>query len=375
LPELAVISQDPRFGGGARAQTEAFWRGAVELGYEPQLFYVAQPGLRGVAPRGTLPAGTAAKPVARGLESLNQLVGGGRLARTLPAAGATWVCAAAASHGHAAVRRGRPFGCWIGTSLEEEWRSRAAGLPRSRRLALHANAPLLRRLERGVLRGAAVVCATSPSSRAAVAAAGDLDVARVGILPIPVDTAIFAPAPDDAWEVALERPTIVFVGRADDPRKNVALLLDAFRRVRAQLPEAKLRLVGTPPRAAVGAGVELRNEVDSVPRAIGDAALFVLPSLQEGFGIVVAEALACGVPVLTTPSGGPEELVRASGGGRVLAGREPEELAQAALELLDDAATLAAMRRRGRDYVVREHSPERFRRLLETAFAELDARS
>lgn len=367
-----MISQDPRFGGGARAQTEAFWRGAVELGYAPQLFYVAQPGLRGVARRGALPAGTAARPVARGLESLNQLVGGRRLARALPPAGSTWVCAAAASHGYAAARSGRPFGCWIGTSLEEEWRSRAAGLPRSRRLALRANAPLLRRLERGVLRGAAVVCATSPSSRAAVAAAGGPDAERIRILPIPVDTEVFAPLPDDVWKAGLERPTIVFVGRADDPRKNVALLLAAFARVRSQLPEARLRLVGTPPRAAVGAGIELRNEVDSVPAAIGDAALFVLPSLQEGFGIVAAEALACGVPVLTTPSGGPEELVNASGGGEVLSGWDADGLAEAALGLLADPATLAAMRRRGREHVVREHSPERFRELLATAFAELD---
>ena len=80
------------------------------------------------------------------------------------------------------------------------------------------------------------------------------------------------------------------------------------------------------------------------------------------------------MPVLvTTPSGGPEELLRASGGGRVLAGFGAEELADALVELLRDPVTLAAMRRRGRDYVVREHSPQRFRELLAVACAELDA--
>ena len=54
---------------------------------------------------------------------------------------------------------------------------------------------------------------------------------------------------------------------------------------------------------------------------------------------------------------------------------DPDELADAAIELLRDPVTLAAMRRRGRDYVVREHSPKRFRELLAVACAELDAGS
>jgi glycosyltransferase involved in cell wall biosynthesis len=100
------------------------------------------------------------------------------------------------------------------------------------------------------------------------------------------------------------------------------------------------------------------------------ATLFVLPSLQEGFGIAAAEALAAGLPVVTTPSGGPEALVSDSGGGIVLSGFSPEELAEAVRGLLEDPARLAELRRRGREYVVREHSPARFRELLAEALAE-----
>ena len=91
------------------------------------------------------------------------------------------------------------------------------------------------------------------------------------------------------------------------------------------------------------------------------------PRYQEAFGIVVAEALAAGVPVVTTPSGGPESLVEESGGGVVLSGFSPDELAETVRGLLADPGRLAEMRRRGREYVAREHSPERFRELLAAA--------
>ena len=232
------------------------------------------------------------------------------------------------------------------------------------------NAPLLLRLERTVLERAARLYGTSPSSRAAIAAAAGLRDDEVAILPLPVDPERYSPEPDDAWVRRLQRPTVVFVGRADDPRKNARLLLEAWPLLRRELPEARLVLVGRPPSAPVPEGVEVRGEVADVAAELRPAALFLLPSRQEGFGIVAAEALACGVPVLATPSGGPEHLLRASGGGRVLAGFDAEELAGTAADLLRDEQRLLAMRRAGREYVAREHSPQRLRKLLAAALEE-----
>jgi glycosyltransferase involved in cell wall biosynthesis len=70
--------------------------------------------------------------------------------------------------------------------------------------------------------------------------------------------------------------------------------------------------------------------------------------------------------VLSTRSGGPEELVRASGGGVLLDTYEPEELATAAAALLGDPKRLTAMRAAGRAYVEREHTPARLRERLAT---------
>ncbi len=216
--------------------------------------------------------------------------------------------------------------------------------------------------------------AISPSSRRSLAAAAELPEGRIRVVPIPVDLERFAPLPDAEWAQQLDRPELVFVGRADDPRKNVALLLDAFERLRSRLPDVRLALLGRRPAVRVPEGVEVVGEVGSVAERLRRAALFVLPSLQEGFGLVVAEALAAGVPVVVTPSGGPEDLVRDSGGGVVLSGFDPDELAERVAALLEDRDTLFAMRRRGREHVAREHDPVRLRNALSEALQELGGR-
>jgi glycosyltransferase involved in cell wall biosynthesis len=216
------------------------------------------------------------------------------------------------------------------------------------------------------------VYATSAASRAQVALSAGLRDQDVQVLPIPIELERFQPATDEVWRRALESPVLTFVGRADDPRKNVHLLLAAFAEVRASRPDARLRLVGAPAAGPVPDGVEVVGPVADVATELCRAAIFVLPSLQEGFGIVAAEALAAGLPVITTPCGGPEEMIRESGGGRVLETFEPDELAHAIVSLAEDAETATAMRSSGREYVERVHNPIRFRELLGAALRDLD---
>jgi glycosyltransferase involved in cell wall biosynthesis len=361
MTRLAVVGQDPCFGGGARAMLDAFLAAARDLGRDPELLFVPHPGVR---------PGLRASPLDR-VEALRLLRGSRRLVPRLAQARPTWVVATLATHGLAARRAGRPYACWVSASVAAENRARARGLPPLRRLALHGNEPLLRRLEREVLRGARQVYATSPASAAEAAAAAELEPDRIGILPIPVDVEALVPEPDDRWAGRLEAPMLTFVGRGDDPRKNVALALEALPLLRRRIPGARLRLVG-PRQPPARDGVEVLGEVASLGETLAQSSLLLLPSRQEGFGIVAAEALAAGVPVVSTPSGGPEELLRASGGGVVTSGWEAAELAAAAAELLLDRPRLLEARRRGREYVVREHSPQALAAALEPALARLE---
>jgi glycosyltransferase involved in cell wall biosynthesis len=361
MVDLAVLAPDPAFGGGVTAQTEAFLAGAQRLGRRPALVYDAQPTLAGHA------------LTINRVESVRQLRAARRLGPRLRSARSLWVVAPLAMHGFAATRAGVPYGCWVGASLYDEWRGRARSLDPLRTAAQMVNIPLLRRLERAVVRRAARVYATSPHARATIAAATGIDESWIELLPIPVDVDVFTPEADERWLARLEAPTIAFVGRGADPRKNLPLLLAALPLIRARLPAARVRLIGSTP-ATLPAGVEALGSVTSIAEPLRECSLLVLPSWQEGFGIVAAEALACGVPVVTTPSGGPEHLVRASGGGRILAGWGASELADTVTELLTDAGTLARMRATGREYVLREHSPAQFRTLLACALAAVDGR-
>ena len=83
------------------------------------------------------------------------------------------------------------------------------------------------------------------------------------------------------------------------PHKNHARLFEAFARLRARRPNLRLVLTGEGEYGALPAGVEARGRVsrDELVRLYQGAAALVFPSLYEGFGMPVLEAMACGCPV------------------------------------------------------------------------------
>jgi glycosyltransferase involved in cell wall biosynthesis len=164
----------------------------------------------------------------------------------------------------------------------------------------------------------------------------------------PVDVDAFTPDPS----ARAEQPTIVCAADPAEPRKRVSLLRQAFARVRREHPGARLILDA---RATGGDGIEPRALDDraALAGAYREAWVSALPSTGEAFGLVLAEAMACGTPVVATDEGGMREVAESPDVGRLFDGDDPEALARALLEAIDlarDPATAAACRARAQEF-------------------------
>lgn len=133
-------------------------------------------------------------------------------------------------------------------------------------------------------------------------------------------------------------PYILFVGSLF-PYKNFQVLLAAFRQIRDRVPQ-QLLVLGRTEVAPAPPVPELRvRYLDYVPAAdlpkfYSYADLYVQPSLAEGFGLTIAEAMACGVPVLASRAGSLPEVV--GDAGLLFDPHDSKALAQQMLRTLTD---------------------------------------
>jgi D-inositol-3-phosphate glycosyltransferase len=164
---------------------------------------------------------------------------------------------------------------------------------------------------------------------------------------------------------------LLSVGRFGDPRKNVRLLFDVYYRLR----QTKDNI---PPLVLVGALAPSRDDM-KYGEALGilpfveclenvtleelrslyrDASLFLLSSNEEGFGIVIGEAMACGLPVVSTDCGGPSSLIVEGVTGHLTPVGNVDAMTSKTLELIRDANMRVAMGRAARERAVEHFSLE-----------------
>ncbi|MBD9728902.1 GT4 family glycosyltransferase PelF [Streptomyces caniscabiei] len=185
-----------------------------------------------------------------------------------------------------------------------------------------------------------------------------------------VDPAAFPPAGPEP-----ETLTLSWAGRVD-PIKDLETLIRAFALVRAELPDARLRLFGGTPRggeayrercealaAELGHGdaVTFEGRVDDIKDAYAAGNVVMLSSISEGFPFTLIEAMSCGRATVSTDVGGVREAVGDT--GLVVPPRDPEAMARAALELLGDPPRRRAMGEAARLRVIEQFT---LRRTIDT---------
>jgi glycosyltransferase involved in cell wall biosynthesis len=152
------------------------------------------------------------------------------------------------------------------------------------------------------------------------------------------------------------RPYALFVGTLE-PRKNLPLLLEAFAELRRHV-DAQLLVVGARgwldepifaahARTGVGNAARFLGSLGEEDLAVlySHAGVFVLPSLYEGFGLPVLEAMACGAPVVCSNAG---PLPEVAGDAAVLLTPEDAPVwAAAMLGVLTNSADSNELRQRG----------------------------
>jgi glycosyltransferase involved in cell wall biosynthesis len=181
-------------------------------------------------------------------------------------------------------------------------------------------------------------------------------------LEVPAERIAICPAGAPAWRMRESAPAdggyVLFFGTLE-PRKNVGGLLDAYEILIARRPDTPaLVLAGRATAAAAPwlqriARAPLQGRVRHVGyvdpadrRALYEGArLLVHPSLDEGFGMTVLEAMTVGVPIVAADRGALPELL--GDAGLLVDPTEPEAIAAAMSRLLDDAALASAAIARG----------------------------
>ncbi len=196
---------------------------------------------------------------------------------------------------------------------------------------------------------------------------GDIDY-----LPIPIASDFFRPCPKRR-----QKGVMGFSGRISDPRKNAKLLFESFRELRRREVVRELHIAGPVDEATVKLAESFG--ISGAVNFLGDLnreqlcnmyqslEVFAITSFKEGLGISGLEAMACGVPVVSTLCGGTEDFVREGITGYV-SGFSSSQFSDKVCKLLGDHDNYNRISTECRVMVKKDFSESKFSLALDEAW-------
>ena len=182
-------------------------------------------------------------------------------------------------------------------------------------------------------------------------------------------------------------PHMIFACRQLFPRKGIRFLIDAAAQLKPRFPDLTVVVAGDgferPELVRLAASLGIAKDVtflgwvpnSDLPEYYRAAAVSVIPSLEEGFGIPAAEAMGCETPVVASDAGGLPEVVEHGVTGLIVPRGDSTALAGAIGELLADPARRAQMGRAGRERALRLFDWDRTAEEFERIYADVLARA
>ena len=179
------------------------------------------------------------------------------------------------------------------------------------------------------------------------------------VVPNGVDTELFKPLPS----VARKQGQMIATASADAPLKGLPVLLQAFKRLVEADPSRRLVLIARPKPGGdtealiknLGLGDYIRfvgsASHEEINRLYAESAVAIVPSLYEGFGLPAVEAMAAGIPLVSSDGGALAEVV--ADGGLVLPAGDIDALAASLERVLSDPTLAKTLGERGRQRVER----------------------
>lgn len=219
---------------------------------------------------------------------------------------------------------------------------------------------LIHRQQEEFTRARGVVVLSELAKRSLVA--GGVAPGQVMVCAPGVDPERFRRLPDET----AERPYRIVMVSALTRNKGIHILLDAWRRL--ALPHAELWLIGAgqlPVESAAGVRIVGGVPQGDLPALLSQCDLFVLPSLADGFGLVVLQAMACELPVIVSDRTGAAEAVAGEDYGGVVPAGDVEALAGSIEYFYRLRAERPELGRLARQHVLARHTwPHHAARLL-----------
>lgn len=277
------------------------------------------------------------------------------------------------------IKQNISFGSWTATLLWEDRVDRLQSAPLIERVRDRISRPILEHIEKKAFNNADPAIVLSEYTAERVRERYRIEADEV--ISYPIDTEQFSAEPTGK-EPTSEGPVALFVGRFNDPRKNISMLVEAFAKVREEIPDAELWLIGDEPNEYIRNSISSHGLDESVvchdkipnrdlPKYYRGADLLAIPSNQEGLAIVGLEAMACGTPVVSTRCGGPEQYIISDETGYLVPKDDTVTMAKQIIELLADSDYQQRLSRNARNLIIEEYNAARIRNQFQTILKRL----